>query len=174
MGCGGTTPSSTAFRCRAGEPLTWEGGGLTPPSAIPTVEPRWEEPGEAPSEVVQSLKEALSLPEVLCALLVQRDLADPDRAKAFLRPLLSELDPPDSLAGIAPAAKRVLDAVRRGRNDSRSRRLRRGWSSGCHPPDEVDSPDRRERGPLRAAPFTGTAMISGPPGSARRGKPERT
>ena len=91
-----------------------EGGGLTPLSAIPTVEPRWEEPGEAPSEVVQSLKEALSLPEVLCALLVQRDLADPDRAKAFLRPLLSELDPPDSLAGIAPAAERVLDAVRRG------------------------------------------------------------
>ena len=91
-----------------------EGGGLTPLSAIPTVEPRWEEPGEAPSEVVQSLKEVLSLPEVLCALLVQRDLADPDRAKAFLRPLLSELDPPDSLAGIAPAAERVLDAVRRG------------------------------------------------------------
>ena len=91
-----------------------EGGGLTPLSAIPTVEPRWEEPGEAPSEVVQSLKEVLSLPEVLCALLVQRDLADPDRAKAFLRPLLSELDPPDSLAGIAAAAERVLDAVRRG------------------------------------------------------------
>ena len=91
-----------------------EAGGLTSLSAIPTVEPRWEEPGEAPSEVVQSLKEALSLPEVLCALLVQRDLADPDRAKAFLRPLLSELGPPDSLAGIAPAAERVLDAVRLG------------------------------------------------------------
>jgi single-stranded-DNA-specific exonuclease len=91
-----------------------EAGGLTSLSAIPTVEPRWEEPGEAPSEVVQSLKEALSLPDVLCALLVQRDLADPDRAKAFLRPLLSELGPPDSLAGIAPAAERVLDAVRLG------------------------------------------------------------
>jgi single-stranded-DNA-specific exonuclease len=91
-----------------------EAGGLTSLSAIPTVEPRWEEPGEAPSEVVQSLKEALSLPEVLCALLVQRDLADPDRAKSFLRPLLSELGPPDSLAGIAPAAERVLDAVRLG------------------------------------------------------------
>ena len=91
-----------------------EGGGLTPPSAIPTVEPRWEEPGEAPPEVVRSLQEALSLPEVLCALLVQRDLADPGRAKAFLRPLLSELDAPDSLAGIAPATERVLDAVRRG------------------------------------------------------------
>ncbi len=91
-----------------------EGGGLTAPSAIPTVEPRWEEPGEAPPEVVRALQEALSLPEVLCALLVQRDLADPDRAKAFLRPLLSELDAPDSLAGLAPATERVHDAVRRG------------------------------------------------------------
>ena len=91
-----------------------EGGGLTTPSAIPTVEPRWEEPGEVPSEVVRSLQEALSLPEVLCALLAKRDLADPGRAKAFLRPLLSELDLSDSLAGIAPATHRVLDAVRRG------------------------------------------------------------
>ena len=91
-----------------------EGGGLTSPSAIPTVEPRWEEPGEAPPEVVRSLQEALSLPEVLCALLVQRDLADPGRAKAFLRPLLSELDASDSLAGITPATERVLEAVRRG------------------------------------------------------------
>ena len=91
-----------------------EGGGLTPSSAIPTVEPRWEEPGEVSPEVVRSLQEALSLPEVLCALLVKRDLADPDRAKAFLRPLLSELDVPDSLAGMAPATERVHDAVRGG------------------------------------------------------------
>ncbi len=91
-----------------------KGGGLTPSSAIHTVEPRWEEPGEVPPEAVRSLQEALSLPEVLCALLVKRDLADPDRAKAFLRPLLSELDAPDSLAGLAPATERVHDAVRRG------------------------------------------------------------
>ena len=91
-----------------------EQGGLTARSAIPTVEPRWEEPGEAPPDVVRSLQEALSLPEVLCAVLVNRGLADPDRAKAFLRPLLSELDAPDSLAGMAPAVERVLDAVRRG------------------------------------------------------------
>ena len=89
-------------------------GGRTPPSAIPAVEPRWEEPGEAPPEVVRSLQEALSLPEVLCALLVKRGLRDPDGAKAFLRPLLSELDVAESLAGIAPATERVHDAVRRG------------------------------------------------------------
>ena len=91
-----------------------ERGGLTRASAIPTVDPRWEEPGEAPPEAVRSLQEALSLPEVLCALLVQRDLADPGRAKAFLRPLLSELDVSDPLAGIAPATERILDGVRRG------------------------------------------------------------
>ena len=91
-----------------------EGGGLTPPSAILSVEPRWEEPGEVPADVVRSLQEALSLPEVLCALLVKRDLADPDRAKAFLRPLLSELDGHPALAGMATATQRILDAVRRG------------------------------------------------------------
>ena len=91
-----------------------EGGGLTPPSAILAVEPRWEEPGEVPADVVRSLQEALSLPEVLCALLVKRDLADPDRAKAFLRPLLSELDGHPALAGMATATQRILDAVRRG------------------------------------------------------------
>lgn len=91
-----------------------EGGGLTPPSAILAVEPRWEEPGEVPADVVRSLQEALSLPEVLCALLVKRDLADPDRAKAFLRPLLSELDGHPALAGMATATQRILDAVRGG------------------------------------------------------------
>ena len=91
-----------------------EGAGLTPPSAILTVEPRWEEPGEVSHEAVQSLQRALSLPEVLCALLVKRDLADPGRAKAFLRPLLSDLDVPDALADMAPATERVLEAVRRG------------------------------------------------------------
>ncbi len=90
------------------------GGGLTPTSAIPAVEPRWEEPGKATSAAVQSLQEALSLPEVICALLVQRGLANPDRAKSFLRPLLSELDAPDALAGMAHATERVLDAVREG------------------------------------------------------------
>ena len=88
-----------------------EGGGLTPPSAILAVEPRWEEPGEVPPDAVRSLQKALSLPEVLCALLVKRDLADPARAKAFLRPLLSDLDGPHSLAGMATASERLLDAV---------------------------------------------------------------
>ena len=91
-----------------------EGVDLTPPSSIPAVKPRWEEPGEADPAAVQSLREALSLPEIICALLVQRDLADPDQAKAFLRPLLSELDAPDALAGMATATERVLDAVREG------------------------------------------------------------
>ena len=87
---------------------------MSPSSAIPGVKPRWEEPGEVPPGAVRSLQEALSLPEVLCALLVQRDLADPVRAKAYLRPLLSELDGPQELAGMARATERVLDAVRRG------------------------------------------------------------
>ena len=87
---------------------------MSPSSAIPGVKPRWEEPGEVRPGAVRSLQEALSLPEILCALLVQRGLADPVRAKAHLRPLLSELDGPQKLAGMARATERVLDAVRRG------------------------------------------------------------
>lgn len=65
-------------------------------------------------EVVRALQAELSLPEVLCALLVRRDLADPDRAKAFLRPLLSELDAAPPLADLGRATERILHAVEGG------------------------------------------------------------
>ena len=71
-------------------------------------------PGEIASELVRSLQEALSLPEVLCALLVKRGLEDPDQAKAFLRPLLSELDTVAPLAGMNLASQRIIDAVGAG------------------------------------------------------------
>ncbi len=91
-----------------------KGGGQTATSALHPVEPRWEEPGEVSPEVVRALQAELSLPEVLCALLVRRDLADPDRAKAFLRPLLSELDAAPPLADLGRATERILHAVEGG------------------------------------------------------------
>jgi single-stranded-DNA-specific exonuclease len=87
---------------------------LPPSSVTYAVEPKWEVPSEVASDVVRSLQEALSLPEVLCALLVRRGLEDPDRAKAFLRPLLSELDTAAPLAGMNQASERILDAVGAG------------------------------------------------------------
>jgi single-stranded-DNA-specific exonuclease len=81
---------------------------------IRAVEPLWEEPSEASPESVRALQEELSLPEVLCALLVKRELADPDHAKAFLRPLLTELDTATPLAGMDQASERILNAVRDG------------------------------------------------------------
>lgn len=91
-----------------------KGGGQTATSALHPVEPRWEEPGEVSPEVVRALQAELSLPEVLCALLVRRDLADPDCAKAFLRPLLSELDAAPPLADLGRATERILHAVEGG------------------------------------------------------------
>jgi single-stranded-DNA-specific exonuclease len=91
-----------------------EGAGLSSPSAIPLIEPRWELPGEVPPEAVRLLREELSLPDVLCALLVTRELTDPGHAKAFLRPLLSDIDDATPLTDVATASERILDAVRGG------------------------------------------------------------
>jgi single-stranded-DNA-specific exonuclease len=60
------------------------------------------------------LARELSLPPPLCALLVLRDLSDPDAAKDFLRPRLEELHPPGQMQDLALAATRILRAIERG------------------------------------------------------------
>ncbi len=47
----------------------------------------------------------------MCALLVTRGYDEPDSAKAFLRPLLSELHPPETLPDLPLAVARVLSAI---------------------------------------------------------------
>jgi single-stranded-DNA-specific exonuclease len=53
----------------------------------------------------------LNLPRLLCSLLVARGLEEPEAAKAFLRPLLSDLHPPESLPDLPKAVARLLEAV---------------------------------------------------------------
>ena len=53
----------------------------------------------------------LNLPRPLCSLLVARGLEEPEAAKAFLRPLLSDLHPPESLPDLPKAVARLLEAV---------------------------------------------------------------
>ncbi len=57
------------------------------------------------------LESELHLPRTLCALLVIRGLGDPEAAKVFLRPVLSDLPPPDSLPDLSRAVTRILAAI---------------------------------------------------------------
>jgi len=83
--------------------------GLPPP---PT--PRLERPLTLRPESILGLEESLGLPRVLCALLVARGFEDPERAKAFLRPLLAGLHPPEILTDLPRAVTRIRQAIQRG------------------------------------------------------------
>ena len=55
----------------------------------------------------------LKLPRVVCSVLVARGMVEPDDAKSFLRPRMSDLHDPAHLADGSRAAVRIADAVRR-------------------------------------------------------------
>ena len=81
---------------------------------LPPLVPLWEEPVPVPRESVRLLADALSMPEPLCALLVQRGLTDPEDAKGYLRPLLSGLHPASDLSDSTEAVARILSAIDSG------------------------------------------------------------
>jgi single-stranded-DNA-specific exonuclease len=77
--------------------------------------PRWAlEPVPDPA-AARDLAAALRIPEALAALMVQRGFGTSERARAFLRPSLSDLSDPFSLAGMAQAVETVAAAVKAGR-----------------------------------------------------------
>jgi single-stranded-DNA-specific exonuclease len=75
---------------------------------------RWIAPPAVDSQLVHELSGALSLPAVLCQLLVQRGYGDVDAAKRFLRPRLEQLSAPDTLLGMTTAVDRLVRAIRTG------------------------------------------------------------
>lgn len=79
---------------------------LAPPPA-----PLWEEAPAPSPEKVETLVRALKLPRALCGVLVGRGVEDPEEAKAFLRPLLSGLHPPEALTDLPRAVARIGKAV---------------------------------------------------------------
>ncbi len=79
---------------------------LSPPS------PRWVLGIPPDSSRVEVLEAALGLPRPLCAVLVARGYDEADAAKAFLRPVLSELHPPETLPDLPRAVTRLLSAIR--------------------------------------------------------------
>ncbi len=75
---------------------------------------RWLPPPTVDMRCVEELSAALSLPPVLCQLLVQRGYGDADAAKRFLRPRLEHISLPDTLRGMPQAVERIVRAIRSG------------------------------------------------------------
>ena len=82
----------------------------------PRVRPptRWLPPPIVDAAEVHALATALSLPPVLCQLLVQRGYRSVDTAKRFLRPRLEQLGDPYELLGMTAAVDRLVRAIRCG------------------------------------------------------------
>jgi single-stranded-DNA-specific exonuclease len=76
--------------------------------------PRWALRAPPDPDRTRALAGALAIPEALAALLVQRGLADPAAARAFLRPELAQLSDPLEWADMRTAAALIAATVRAG------------------------------------------------------------
>jgi len=75
---------------------------------------RWAVAAPPDPALTAALVSDLHIPEPLAAILVQRGLAAPDLAKAFLRPDLERLSDPLAWADMARAVELIVGAVRGG------------------------------------------------------------
>lgn len=74
------------------------------------MEKRWQLLTPDPA-LVRLLAGALNCHPVVATLLANRGLQTPDQAQSFLNPALSQLRPPNDLAGLEPAVQRITRAV---------------------------------------------------------------
>src|SRR5216110_2784732 len=79
------------------------------------IPPRWIVTANADPDATRQLAAELRIPEALAAILVQRGLASPDSARAFLRPDLERLSDPHCWADMEVAVELVARAVREKR-----------------------------------------------------------
>lgn len=75
---------------------------------------RWVVAPAPDDATVRQLAAALRLPLPLAGILVQRGYTDPESARRFLRPSLTELSDPLALADMGRAVQLIVAAVRRG------------------------------------------------------------
>jgi single-stranded-DNA-specific exonuclease len=73
---------------------------------------RWIIPRPPDEEAVRALAEALSLPDIVCRLLLIRGYVTAEEAKAFLRPKLDRLHDPMQFLSMDKAVARLARAVR--------------------------------------------------------------
>lgn len=81
-------------------------------SARPTRPARWILPRAPDEQAVRDLAQALSLPEVVCRLLLIRGYVSAEDAKLFLRPKLDKLHDPLEFLSMDKAVDRLARAVR--------------------------------------------------------------
>jgi len=81
-------------------------------SAHPTRPARWILPQPPDEDAVKALAEALSLPEIVCRLLLIRGYVSAEDAKLFLRPKLDRLHDPLTFLSMDKAVDRLARAVR--------------------------------------------------------------
>jgi single-stranded-DNA-specific exonuclease len=75
---------------------------------------RWRIHAHDP-DCIASLQRAVEIPAVVAQLLICRGITDPQRARSFLDPRLSDLRDPEALPGCREAARLVHQAVRQQR-----------------------------------------------------------
>jgi single-stranded-DNA-specific exonuclease len=73
---------------------------------------RWLLPTEPDAVVVAQLQDELKLPHAVCRLLAIRGFAEPDHAKAYLRPRLDNFHEPQQMADLDRAVERLARAIR--------------------------------------------------------------
>jgi single-stranded-DNA-specific exonuclease len=81
---------------------------------VPPVAKAWHLLPHDPDAVTR-LAGALQVSPIVAQLLINREIADSDRARRFLDSPLTGLHPPDALPGVTEAAGRLYDATRTGR-----------------------------------------------------------
>ena len=81
-------------------------------SERPATPSRWIIPKPPDEEAVRALAEALSLPEIVCRLLLIRGYVTAEEAKTFLRPKLDRLHDPLSFLSMDKAVDRLARAIR--------------------------------------------------------------
>jgi single-stranded-DNA-specific exonuclease len=74
---------------------------------------RWVAPSAADPAAVAACGPGLGLPGPVGEILVRRGFTDPEAVKAFLRPHLGQLHPPDRMLGMSLAVERIAAAIER-------------------------------------------------------------
>src|SRR3712207_3459988 len=96
------------------EPAPEHESGPDEDRGLPVVVKTWHLLPHDPG-AVERLARGLRVAPIVAQLLLNRNLAEADRARRFLDAPLSGLHPPELLPGASEAAQGLYDAVRRGR-----------------------------------------------------------
>ncbi len=76
----------------------------------------WILPKSPEEEKIENLVKSMGLPAAIASILINRNLDDPDKAKAFFRPAISQLHNPFLMDDMDKAADRLIKAINNKEN----------------------------------------------------------